>query len=162
MMPPASRAGGGRVGVVAQRGRFTVVEPFFERGRRLTVDVKRRDVRPGELVLVSLARRNGRAQIVRSLGRPNVAADVLEALLADRDFARGFPEAVEAEGAKAARSEDPGLRRDLTALPTFTIDPATAKDYDDAVSAERDGDGVRLFVHIADVVSYVVPNGRFT
>ena len=156
-MPPASRAGGGRVGVVARRGRFTVVEPFFERGRRLTVDVKRGDVRSGELVLVSVARRNGRARIERSLGRPNVAADVLEALLADRGFERGFPEAVEAEGVEAARSEDSGHRRDLTALPTFTIDPATAKDYDDAISAEPDGDGIRLFVHIADVVSYVAP-----
>jgi ribonuclease R len=155
MMPPESRSGGGRVGVVARRGRFTVVEPLFERGRRLTVDGKRRDVRPGELVLVNFARRNGRAQIVRSLGRPNVARDVLEALLADRGYERGFPGAVEAEAAQAARSEDSGPRRDLTGLPTFTIDPASAKDYDDAVSAEADGDGTRLFVHIADVVSYV-------
>ena len=51
----------GRVGVVARRGRFTVVEPFFERGRAITVDVAaRRDVRPGDLVLVQLRGRNGR------------------------------------------------------------------------------------------------------
>jgi ribonuclease R len=40
-------------------------------------------------------------------------------------------------------------------LPTFTIDPASARDFDDAISAEREGDGVRLYVHIADVASFV-------
>jgi ribonuclease R len=155
-MPGAD--GGGRVGVVARRGRFTVVEPLFEPGRRLTVDVRRRrDVAPGDLVLVRLAGRNGRAQVVRSLGRPNVARDVVEALLVDRGYERGFPRVVESEAREAARSEDGESRRDLTELPTFTIDPASARDFDDAVSAETDGDGVRLFVHIADVGAFVAP-----
>jgi ribonuclease R len=48
-----------------------------------------------------------------------------------------------------------GARRDLTELPTFTVDPATARDFDDAVSAQRDGDGVRLWIHIADVAAHV-------
>jgi ribonuclease R len=148
-------SGGGRVGVVARRGRFTVVEPFFERGRRLTVDVRRRrDVAPGDLVLVSFGRRNGRAQVVRALGRPDVARDVIEALLVERGFERSFPPAVEAEAAPA-QSDDAAPRRDLTDLQTFTVDPASARDYDDAISAEPDGDGVRLFVHIADVAAYV-------
>ena len=153
-MAPAS-AEGNRVGVVERRGRFTVVEPFFERGRRITVDARRRsDFRVGELVLVRFAR-NGRAQVVRSLGRPEVPRDVIEALLVDRGYERGFPRRVEEEAAGAARSEDPAARRDLTSLPTFTIDPASARDFDDAVSAERDGDGVRLYVHIADVAAFV-------
>ncbi|MGI8421293.1 MAG: RNB domain-containing ribonuclease, partial [Gaiellaceae bacterium] len=43
-------------------------------------------------------------------------------------------------------------------LLTFTIDPETAKDFDDAISARREGDGVRVWIHIADV-SYFVPAG---
>ncbi len=47
-------------------------------------------------------------------------------------------------------------RRDLTSLVTFTIDPATAKDLDDAMSIEQRSDGLfRVGVHIADVGAYV-------
>ena len=53
----------------------------------------------------------------------------------------------------AARDD---ARRDLTDLPTFTIDPITAKDFDDAISAEvLDGGGTRVWVHIADVSAFV-------
>ncbi|MFP5388996.1 MAG: RNB domain-containing ribonuclease, partial [Thermoleophilia bacterium] len=41
--------------------------------------------------------------------------------------------------------------------PTFTIDPATARDFDDAISARREEDGLRLWVHIADVAAHVRP-----
>ena len=46
---------------------------------------------------------------------------------------------------------------DLRDLPTFTIDPPDARDFDDAISAQREGDRVRLWVHIADVTAYVRP-----
>ena len=49
-------------------------------------------------------------------------------------------------------------RVDLRDLVTFTIDPETAKDFDDALSLVREGDGVRAWIHIADV-SYFVPAG---
>ena len=48
-------------------------------------------------------------------------------------------------------------RRDLTALDTFTVDPASARDFDDAVSAQREGDAVRVWIHIADVAAHVPP-----
>jgi ribonuclease R len=157
-MSSRQAAGNARVGVVERRGRFTVVEPFFERGRRITVDVRRRgDVSVGDLVLVRFAR-NGRAQVERSLGRPEVPRDVIEALLLDRGYERGFSQSVEREADEAAQAQDRAKRRDLTSLATFTIDPASARDFDDAISAERDGDGVRLSVHIADVSSFVLPD----
>jgi ribonuclease R len=160
-MPAPDRAGNPRVGVVERRGRFTVVEPFFERGRRITLGGRRRDVSPGDLVLVRFAR-SGKAEVVRRIGRPDVPRDVIEALLADRGYDRGFPSRVEGEARDAAQSPDgAATRRDLTGLPTFTIDPVSAQDYDDAVSAERDGDAVRLYVHIADVTSFV-PAGSAT
>jgi ribonuclease R len=70
---------------------------------------------------------------------------------------RGFRAALEnqARDAVAAAEARHLPRRDLTALPTFTVDPATARDFDDAVSARREGNAVRLWIHIADVAAHV-------
>ncbi len=90
---------------------------------------------------------------------PRRARDVVEALLHERLGSRGFGASLESgaqEAATVAASRVPG-RRDLTALPTFTVDPATARDFDDAVSAQREGDGARIWVHIADVAAHVRP-----
>ncbi len=46
-------------------------------------------------------------------------------------------------------------RRDLTKQVCFTIDPESARDFDDAVAIEKEGENYRLFVHIADVTHYV-------
>ena len=46
-------------------------------------------------------------------------------------------------------------RLDLRILYTFTIDPVSAKDFDDAISIEKMGSGWRLWVHIADVSHYL-------
>ena len=51
-----------------------------------------------------------------------------------------------------SRRRDPG-RADRRDLATFTVDPGTAKDHDDAISVRRDGDGLRVLVHIADVAT---------
>jgi ribonuclease R len=88
-----------------------------------------------------------------------LARDAVEALLRERLGYRGFAPGLEAEASKAAASaaRDPGTRRDLTALHTFTVDPAGARDFDDAVSAQREGDGARVWIHIADVAAHVRP-----
>jgi ribonuclease R len=152
--------GEGIVATVDKRGRFLVAEPLFERGGRMVLDRDAR-ARGGDLVLVRPATRaGGHARIVRSLGRPDVAADVLEALMLDRGLRRRFDPAVE-RAAKKARDAGPDpevARRDLTALTTFTIDPVTARDFDDAISAQALDDGhTRIWVHIADVSAYVRP-----
>ena len=159
---------GPQVVLLEQRGRFLVGEPFFGRGRRVTVE-RTRDAAPGRLALLRpLASTGGgsrvatRARIERVLGRPDVARDVIEALMLDRGLRRRFPPGVERAAAEAREAPfEPPFRRDLTALPTFTIDPVTARDFDDAISAERlDGAGEqawRVWVHIADVSAYVRP-----
>lgn len=157
------------VAVLDKRGRFLVGEPFFGRGPQLVVDKDRR-AGPGDLVLLRTGGRGGsgsgrprgHARVERRLGRPDVARDVLEALMLDRGLRRRFDPAVERAARHAAEGE--GLpdvpRRDLRDLTTFTIDPTTAKDFDDAISAERRGDGAwRIWVHIADVAAYVRPGG---
>ncbi len=87
------------------------------------------------------------------------ARDAVEALLREQLGFRGFRAAHEAEAAEAAAqaARRSGARRDLTALATFTVDPATARDFDDAVSAQREGDGARVWIHIADVAAHVRP-----
>ncbi len=60
---------------------------------------------------------------------------------------KGLPDAV--------REEDAAGRKDLRKLPLVTIDGETAKDFDDAVHAVREGKGFRLWVAIADVSNYV-------
>jgi ribonuclease R len=152
--------------VLDKRGRFLTAEPFFtrsgtgERGGRMIVE-RDAKARVGDLVLVRPASRSGgHAKVVRALGRPDVAADVLEALMLDRGLCRRFDPAVERAARKARDTgPDPDVpRRDLTGLTTFTIDPVTARDFDDAISAEGlDGGETRVWVHIADVSAFVSP-----
>ncbi|MEJ7785367.1 MAG: RNB domain-containing ribonuclease, partial [Solirubrobacteraceae bacterium] len=146
------------VGLLAQRGRFLIAEPFFERGRRLTVERDKR-AQPGRLAVLRPPGRGRNAKVVRMLGRPDVARDVIEALMVSRGLTRRFPPGVE-RAAEEAREEGAGdgARRDLRDLTTFTIDPVTAKDFDDAISCEVIGDDQwRVWVHIADVTHYVRP-----
>ncbi|HEU5062728.1 MAG TPA: RNB domain-containing ribonuclease [Solirubrobacterales bacterium] len=72
---------------------------------------------------------------------------------------RGFRPTIEGEAREAAEwaEREGGPRRDLTELATFTVDPATARDFDDAVSAQREGEGARVWIHIADVAAHVKP-----
>ncbi len=173
------------VAVVQRSGRFLTAEPLFpsrdQDGRpprggssaRLTLAPARSGrggsvkVSAGELVLAQRAGRGSGAsvRVLRALGRPDVARDVIEALMLDRGLPRGFHADVESEASAAAqrvRDASREDRRDLRALPTFTIDPSSARDFDDAISAEPiDGDGatasggVRVWVHIADVAAHV-------
>jgi ribonuclease R len=87
------------------------------------------------------------------------ARDAVADLLEERLGQRGFSGLVEEEATSAAEdaAERDMERRDLTELATFTVDPATARDFDDAVSAQREGDGWRVWVHIADVAAHVRP-----
>lgn len=87
--------------------------------------------------------------------------DVL-VLIRDMGVVPEFPEEVLAEAAKLPKkisAFEIKKRRDLRALSTFTIDPETAKDFDDALSIENiANDSIRLGVHIADVAHYVQPD----
>ncbi len=175
MTPPPARAADprstSRVALLARQGKFLVAEPFFGPGPRVVVTRDKR-AGPGDLVVLGgggNGRRGGsrRATVARKLGRPDVARDVIRALMLDRGLEGAFDPAVEREARQSASdgAEDPsghalpgGERRDLRDLPTFTIDPITARDFDDAISAEAVGDGSwRIWVHIADVAAYVTP-----
>lgn len=91
-------------------------------------------------------------------GAPGV--DML-CLMRRREYRQDFPPAVRNAARRAARSptaDDLRGRLDLRGLFTVTIDPETARDFDDAVSIAREEDGSwRLGVHIADVGHFVTP-----
>jgi ribonuclease R len=104
-------------------------------------------VRAGDLAVVSKGR--GRARIERVLGPAKAIESALEGLLEERGARTEF-EPYESPSDPVGEG-----RIDLRDLTTFTIDPDTAKDFDDAISVEPDGRGVRTWVHIADVSAYV-------
>src|SRR4051812_28867058 len=147
--------------VLTKRGRLVVAEPLFEPGDRISLPGKALgDARVGDLVLVGGGKRG--ARVLRRIGRPSIARDVLEGLMLDKGLRRSFPYRVEEEAAEVAANPPVGDagRRDLRELTTFTIDPIDARDFDDAISAqEEDGGRARVWVHIADVSAYVDPDG---
>jgi ribonuclease R len=98
--------------------------------------------------------------------RTETARDAIEQMMREAGLARRFESPVEREARQAAKHAWrqaeaevlQGQRRDLRDLPTFTVDPTTARDFDDAISAERLSDStVRVWVHIADVAAHIPP-----
>ncbi|MBR5856030.1 MAG: RNB domain-containing ribonuclease [Bacteroidales bacterium] len=100
-------------------------------------------------------------RIVDVLGEPGENNTEMHAILAEYGLPYKFDEAVEAAAAKIpvkiSKKELEG-RRDFRKTCTFTIDPADAKDYDDAISFRLlDNGNYEVGVHIADVTHYVKP-----
>ncbi|MEA2171221.1 MAG: ribonuclease [Solirubrobacteraceae bacterium] len=147
-----------KVSVLEKRGKWLTAVPYFEpKGRPMNVDRDNR-AKVGDLVLAgSSSARGGHGKVLKRLGKPDVARDVIGGLMYDAGLRRRFDPAVE-RAAREARPPD-HARRSLVDLPTFTIDPPTARDFDDAISAERVDGGIRVYVHIADVSAYVPAGG---
>jgi len=115
----------------------------------------------GEIVLAEPLPGNGYglkpAQIVERLGHIGDARSVSLVCIHTHDIPTVFaPEAI--AQAKRARAVALGKRKDLRDTPLITIDGEDARDFDDAVYAEPDGEGFRLIVAIADVAHYVRPD----
>jgi ribonuclease R len=134
--------------VLAGRGKLLVGEPFFESGVPVVVDRKSAGAaRVGDLVVLALGR--GRARVETVLGRPDDVAAAVSGLLWETGARRPHrPRPPQPPGADSGRV-------DLRDLPAITIDPASAKDFDDALTLRREGEGVRVWVHIADVAAFV-------
>lgn len=102
-----------------------------------------------------------KARIVARLGDPTAPRAVSLIAIHQHGIPDAFPDDVIAM-ADAARPAGLKGREDLRDVPLVTIDPADARDHDDAVWAERDSDpknkdGFILWVAIADVAYYVTP-----
>ncbi len=102
----------------------------------------------------------GAGRVVEILGRPGALGVDIEIIVRKHHIPHEFPPEVVADAAKVARTPgdaETAGRRDYRGLPIVTIDGETARDFDDAVYAERTSSGWRLQVHIADVAHYVRP-----
>ena len=123
-----------------------------EPGEKVVVDVLRfpSEGKPGEAVVIEVLGRRGEAGVdelgvMREFGLPDEFPD--EVLAAASEEARRFDE------------DQIGDRLDLTKEVVVTIDPATARDFDDAISLKRIENGHWVLgVHIADVAHFVKPN----
>lgn len=125
-----------------------------------------RPLRYGDRVIVRIIdwgdkRQPVLCEIDRFLGSIEDASVDNVAAAEEFQIRRDFPESVIKEAkrfGKTVKKSDCQGRLDLTDTECFTIDPSTAKDFDDALSLEKDSEGnYRLGVHIADVAHYVKP-----
>ena len=119
----------------------------------------------GEKVLVEMTdwperMNNPVGKVIKRLGKPGDNNVEMQSILAEYDFPLDFPKEVEDEARKIKKptKKEIASRRDFRDVTTFTIDPADAKDFDDALSfRELDNGHVEVGVHIADVSYYVKP-----
>jgi ribonuclease R len=132
-------------------------------------DVRGMPLENNDKVVVELVRfpdelQAGEAVLLKVLGSlRNPAVDTM-AVMIQFALPEEFPESViEDARAQADRfSEEviPEGRKDLTAVPTLTIDPVDARDFDDAISLSKNERGNwELQVHIADVAFFVPVGG---
>ena len=150
---PDRAGGGGRVVPTDRRQKAEWIVPPGETGGAAADDL---------VFAEPLPRPAGRhfglssARVVEILGPLGDARSVSLVSIATHGIPDVFPPDVLAEAARA-RAAPLGTRTDLRGVPLVTIDGADARDFDDAVHAEPDGDGYRLLVAIADVAHYVRP-----
>lgn len=106
---------------------------------------------PGEGLLAS-------GEVIEVLGDPGAEGMATELAIRAHGIPNVWPAAVSAEASNFGSSVPAPAKRDredLRSLPLVTIDGADARDFDDAVYCERNDDGFRLIVAIADVAHYV-------
>ncbi|MCE5270399.1 ribonuclease R [bacterium] len=178
---PAEGSPEGVIVRVNERGLRRFIGTFYKQGRMQTVvprddrlvkeiiipNVEAKAVKDGDRVVVEIFDWGGpggkaRGRVVKSLMGPKVGPD--DEILIKYDFPQRFPAVVLTQSRDIpdhVLEADLAGREDLRGITTFTIDPASAEDFDDAVSAEPLPDGeTRVGVHIADVSHYVTHGSR--
>ncbi|WP_082735625.1 ribonuclease R [Polycladidibacter stylochi] len=152
------------------------IDPVSKQARLLPVDRKQNeldvdpryleDAQDGDLVTVEVVtkgrHRYPRAHVKKRIGAMGSEKAVTEIALHAHNIPREFPDQVIAE-AESAKPFTMDQREDWRDMPLITIDPADAKDHDDAVYAQADTaednpDGTIVYVAIADVAAYVHPS----
>ena len=169
----------GEVVEIVERARAEAVGTFREHGRlgfvvpddqRLTRDIyvnAEHDAKSGDKVVVSIEefehpRGAPEGRILKIIGPQDDPGVRVASLAMSLGVRVDYPEEAEREAVRRAAIIDPipeaevARRIDLRNVPTVTIDPDDAKDFDDAVSVEPRADGGFLVhVHVADVGSFV-------
>ncbi|MCD4796419.1 MAG: ribonuclease R [Candidatus Cloacimonetes bacterium] len=128
------------------------------------------NAKPGEKVVLKILNWGNReyqrlpvGNIIEVLGKAGDPEVEILSIIKQYELPLTFPDYVLSE-LKHLPDEIPddeiARRKDLRNITTFTIDPASAKDFDDAISLESSEQGCDLYVHIADVAHYVQPKSK--
>jgi ribonuclease R len=179
---PRRRNPEGEIIEVIERETHQFVGTYFEAGGTAYVQIDgtpfsqpvllgdpgAKNARPDDKIVIEMVRfpthtHGGEGVIVEVLGpRGAPGVDTLS-IIREFNLPGEFADDAQEEARREADKFDasiPDGRSDLTGLVTITIDPVDARDFDDAVSLERDKRGYwRLGVHIADVSHFVKPKG---
>lgn len=156
------------VGRIEISPKFAFVVPDF---RKIYTDFfvypeKTKNARHNDKVVVKITDWGSReksptAEVTAILGRAGENEAEIHSIMAEFGLPFNFMEKVEqaaAEIPEEIAAEEVKKRRDFRQVTTFTIDPEDAKDFDDALSLSKLGNGnFEIGVHIADVTHYVKP-----
>jgi len=156
------------LGVIRKGRREIRIEPVDRKVKDVLTLTEReaqdKNLKDGDLVLAELTGRPTRygpkpGRVLEVVGREDQPRAASLIAIHSHGLPTGFSEAAEAE-AHAAKPPTLKGREDLRQIPLITIDPADARDHDDAVYAEPDDDpknkgGWIVWVAIADVAAYV-------
>jgi ribonuclease R len=156
------------VGRVEISPRFAFVVPDFKKMHK-DIFVHRGDLegaQHNEKVVVKLTEwregdKNPTGKVTRVLGKAGVHEVEIHSIMAEFGLPFEYPKEADAEAnaiSEEISKKEIQKREDFREVTTFTIDPADAKDFDDAISYRRlDNGNLEVGVHIADVTHYVQP-----
>ena len=155
------------LGVLHKEGDRMWLKPVDKRERRELLVSDAGEAQVGDLVLAEKAGRPPRitARVVERLGEPFAPRSFSLIAIHKHGIPDLFSEETVAEAERMAKQSLGEGREDLRHLPIVAIDPADARDHDDAVWAEADDDpanpgGFKAIVAIADVSFYVRPGSE--
>ena len=158
------------VGRIEIMPRYAFVVPD---NRKVHIDIfvypeKIAKARHNDKVVVKIKEWHGKSnkspigEVTEVLGKAGENEAEIHSIMAEFDLPFRFPTHVEAEADKIAETisdKEIKKREDFRGVTTFTIDPADAKDFDDAISFKTLKNGnYEIGVHIADVSHYVKPD----
>lgn len=156
------------VGRVEISPRFAFVVPDFKKMHK-DIFVHRGELmgaQHNEKVIVKLTEwregdKNPTGQVIRVLGKAGLHEVEIHSIMAEFGLPFEYPEEPNAEAnaiSDKITAKEIKARKDFRDILTFTIDPADAKDFDDAISyRELENGNLEVGVHIADVTHYVQP-----
>lgn len=150
------------LGVVKKEGDRFWLSPVDKRERRELFISDLKDAQPGDLVLCEVQGRPPRvnARVDAVLGDPFAPRSFSLIAIHKHGLRHEFAQEAIDEAHRVSKQKL-GEREDLTHLPIVAIDPEDARDHDDAIWAEADGDGGwNAIVAIADVSFYVRPGSE--
>lgn len=155
------------VGTVVENERGLAVAPDDRKSYvHILLDTPK-GAQPGDKVFVEMlpwsdSRELPRGRLIENIGKKGAHEVEIRSIILEKGIDDTFPKQVEEEAHKIQSTYDSEKhltgRKDFRTVPTCTIDPVDAKDFDDALSVRFiDDETVEVGVHIADVSHFVIP-----